>query len=806
MVSQTMSRTLFVSAIFLALVAQPAAGFALAAAKKLRQARKSSAPLPLPVRDQVTAHASVLAAFHAAAANPALLNSMKPAEAAALEKQLSLLSVALGDRGEVHTADPPYSEGSVANWASVSISEKAKELSYAAYGGGLTAPKNMGTDSDSPKHKSSKANDYAKNHGFDFQSIKMSSLTPFLIVCAILAVIGSITFEMVHYRWATADLSIELEYGNEEHTNQFSKMLAGVKPLITPFFTPQEENNLSVSNNNAWRYLIAIVCMALIELAFGLLFMLWMKEFWNALEKKQADLFMELMKQFLILGVCTILVGTYHNYLNMMMSIHWRQWLTEFLMQKWLAHKAFYHLQLTDVGGKSLDNPDQRLAEDVPRFIAGTMTLTVGFLKSVGGLITTLPVLIIMSPDYAFGIWYCPGWLVYLAMIYSVFGTVCSHLIGQKLINISFVEQKYNADFRYGIVQVRDHAESIALYGSEEVEASKMMEKFQWMVRTTWVHMKYSKRLGFFQSFYGTTSGTFPYLVLAPNYFKGQITLGDMFLLFAALGSVKGAFDWLIGAYASLCDYRATVDRLSNFLHAVDTPKQTFNMEMLEKPPAGSPPDSVCVAKDLCISLPGALGRKIWNNADFVVKPGQFVLLSAPEGSGKSCFFRAMAGIWPHASGSVFMDDTKLFLPQRPYIPQGTLKQAVAYPDLAENRTDEEVRAVLDVVRLDAVQNRALTDDANWEMSLSGGEQQRLAIAHAVLHRPKVLFLDEATSAMSEEGTLEMYSLLRREGTLPEGAAVISISHDLNLLEAVHDVHYRYDPDTSGWKLVEMKA
>merc|ERR1719324_1324826 len=204
----------------------------------------------------------------------------------------------------------------------------------------------------------------------------------------------------------------------------------------------------------------------------------------------------------------------------------------------------------------------------------------------MGQFITMLPLLLILSPDYAFGVIYCPGWLVYLSLIYSGLGTLAAHVIGGKLILINFALQKYEANFRYYIVQVRDHAESIALYGSEEVERLKIEERFSWLIRCWWMLMKYAKRLGFFTSFYYQSSGTFPYLVLAPNYFAGQISLGTMFMLFSALGMVKGGFDWLISSYTLLTDYRATVDRLSNFLAAVNSaPDKCSNIEALDSPP-----------------------------------------------------------------------------------------------------------------------------------------------------------------------------------------------------------------------------
>jgi putative ATP-binding cassette transporter len=468
------------------------------------------------------------------------------------------------------------------------------------------------------------------------------------------------------------------------------------------------------------------------------------------------------------------------------------------LLQKWLRAKAFYHLQLQETGGV-LDNPDQRIQEDVPAFVKISLQLGGGLMEALGKLVTMLPLLLILSPDYAFGVVYLPGWLAYLALLYSGLGTLAAHYIGNRLIIINFAMQKYEANFRYYIVQVRDHAESIALYNSEKVEQGKIADLFDGIVRVWWMLMRYTKRLGFFTSFYYNTSSTFPYLVLAPNYFKGQISLGTMFMLFTALGEVKGAFDWMIGSYTTLTDYRATVDRLSNFWHAVeDAPKACSKVERLDAAPEGMEGNTV-VAQSMNVQLPGKEERQLWDNASLIVKPGQFILLSAPEGSGKSCFLRALAGIWPHATGKVFAEETCLFLPQRPFVPQGTLKQAVAYPEMASAYSDEEVKRALEVVKLDAVCNHDMSEEANWAMSLSGGEQQRLAIAHAVLQQPKVLFLDEATSALSEEGTREIFELLRKPGTLPDGASVVTVSHEIQLLEPLHDVHFCYDANRSCW-------
>lgn len=630
--------------------------------------------------------------------------------------------------------------------------------------------------------------------GLDMSKYSMRTFEPVLKVALGLSIVGAIVFEMVHYRWAEADLSLELEFGEENKENHLMRLLAGIRPLITPYFCNPE-------SRSSWMYLGALIVLGIVHLGFTLLWMKCTKEFWDSLQdKKQAD-YIRLMKDWIMLTSAWAIVGTYNVYISMMMTVHWRKFMTAQLSKKWLQAKVFYHLQLGSASGSFLDNPDQRIQEDIASFIEHTLDLGNGLVITLGQFVTMLPVLLIVSPSYAFGVFYCPGWLVMLSVLYSGMGTLIAHKIGSHLILINFALQKYEANFRYQIVQVRDHAESIALYGAEDVEQMKIEEKFAWLIRTWWMLMKYTKRLGFFNTFYHRASSIFPYLVLSPNYFKGQITLGDMFVLFAALDYVKGAFDWLLSHYKTLTDYRATVDRLTNFCTAIDGGfKEGSMVEVLEIAPGESLlPAAALTAKDLCVKLPGQNGKKLWDKAGLNAKPGQFILLTAPEGSGKSCFFRALAGIWPHATGSVFIKGHALFLPQRSFVPQGTLKEAVSYPEKADKYTDEEVRKVLEVVKLDSLKDRDLSEHANWELSLSGGEQQKLAIAHAVLQRPEVLFLDEAASALSEEGTLEMYELLRRKGTLPDGAAVISISHNRKLLEPCHDVHYAYDPTTLSW-------
>jgi putative ATP-binding cassette transporter len=416
-------------------------------------------------------------------------------------------------------------------------------------------------------------------------------------------------------------------------------------------------------------------------------------------------------------------------------------------------------------------------------------------------LLIYLPLLVWLSPKYAFGVLYFPGWLAVIALVYSLGGSIISHVIGKRLILVGFAKQRFEADFRHSLVQVRDHSESVALYNSEVCEDGRLANRFVYCKRIWWEQMIYVKLLGFFQSFYSVTGFLFPIFVLAPNYFAGQITLGSMMQCLMAFNNVKSAFDWFINTYVPLMDYRATIDRLTIFLGKIESKLESSSMvKKLENPPSGTDSSVAVVARDLCVDLPPVFladeekepGRNIWKGANLTIHHGTFVLLTAPEGTGKSCFFRAIAGLWPHAKGETWFQGDALFLPQKSYIPQGPLKLAVTYPMVQDSHTDDEVKAALRAVGLEAVAARDLQQSANWSLCLSGGEQQRLALARVLLRKPSCLFLDEATSAIGQAGTLEMYKLLR-SGALPQQTCVVTISHKIDLLKPLHDKTYAYN-------------
>lgn len=724
----------------------------------------------------------LIMALEYAAAHPEELGTLlSPSDLAALDSSVQRASETVAPVASFHVPAATFviAEGGTAAASRSNVEASAAEaaIAEAALSGGGN------------KSSQSPGGLFAEWIGLDINSLHVHDLryTPWALAATTLVIF--LIFEVVHRRWANADLTVPLDYGRERHERELFRLFSGVWSLVQPYVCQRD-------NNRSWWYFGALLSLGLCELVLGLVLMIWSKNFWDTIENKKIDHFLPLMQTFILLVFTLILIRTYAGYIAMMLVINWRKFMTDWLIERWLQSKCFYQLQLANGGAP--DNPDQRIQEDVALFIESFLALASGFLESIGRIISMLPMLFVLSPDYAFGVIYCPGWLLYISIIYSGTGALFAHWVGGQLILLNFAKQKYEADFRYRIVQIRDNAESIALWGSEACEKARLESSFEWVVRVWWMIMLYTKRLGFFTSFYLQTSLTFPYLVLAPNYFKGQITLGTMFMLFNALGSVKGGFDWFLMSYPTVTSFRATMDRLQNFLQAIEKNTASSEIQCLPAPPPETPGAAV-VAKEVSVRLPGLKGRTIWQSASLLVQPGEFVLLSAPEGSGKSCFFRALAGIWPGATGQVFLPQGSLFVPQRSYIPHGTLKQAVAYPKSADSFGDDEVQLALQTVQLTAVEGRSLDDEANWALLLSGGEQQKLAIARALLHKPPVLLLDEATSAIGEEGTLEVYELLRRKGVLPEGAVVISVSHEVQLLRPVHDKHYEYSIDKAVW-------
>ena len=540
-----------------------------------------------------------------------------------------------------------------------------------------------------------------------------------------------------------------------------SFFLGKVWALARPYWKSEERGR-------AWGLLIAIIVLTLGLVYIDVLFNEWYRGFYNSLEQKNQEDFMDLLLYFSLLAVLFMAGAIYKLYLTQMLTMRWRAWLTQQYLAEWLDRQVYYRLQLDSHG---TDNPDQRIAEDLKLFTDGTLSLTLGLLQSVVTLVSFVVILWSVSGSMEiFGI-EVPGYMVWAALLYAIVGSVLTHYVGRKLIPLNFQQERYEADFRFHLVRLRENAEGVALYRGEGPEQAGLLSRFELIRLNWWSLMTFTKRLTGFTAGYTQIAVIFPYIVAAPRYFSGNMPLGGLMQITSAFGQVQSSLSWFVNSYGTLANWKASVDRLLTFQSALD--KTTAETERHDGVQTETSATGTLHGSEIELGVPG--GRVLFAGAGFDFAPGQRTLLTGPSGSGKSTLFRAIAGIWPYGKGRIQIpkDAKVLFLPQKPYIPIGTLRDAVSFPSASGAFSDDTVRAALTDCRLPDLAQR-LDESAHWQQLLSGGEQQRLAIARALLNRPDYLFLDEATSALDEESEAWLYQLLRER--LPS-AAIVSIAH-----------------------------
>ncbi len=530
--------------------------------------------------------------------------------------------------------------------------------------------------------------------------------------------------------------------------------------LVRPYWKSEER----------WRarFLLAvIVALSLGEVYLSVLLNKWNNDFYNALQEVNKKAFIDALIRFSYLAAIAITMGVYKTYLNQMLRINWRRWMTAQYLSDWLGRQKYYRLQL--LGGKT-DNPDQRIAEDIEQFIQLTLGLSLGLLSSVVTLFSFLTILWGLSGTLEFSFqgfnFAIPGYMVWVALIYSIIGTWITVKIGRPLVNLNFDQQRYEADFRFSLIRLRENSESIAFYKGEAQEQQNFMNRFGAVVGNFWQIMKRQKLLNFFTSGYNQIAIIFPILVASPRFFAKEIQLGGLTQTASAFGQVQGALSYIIDAYGSIAAWKAVIDRLNGFHHGLQQAETMHHAGRLQDAKAA------IEANNLSLHLPD--GRVLIENISLHIKPGDTLLISGPSGSGKSTLLRALAGLWPYVEGTLIMpaDATMLFLPQKPYLPLGTLKDALCYPN-APDATEEELRRILETCQLSPLADR-LEEVENWSHIFSLGEQQRIAFARVLLLKPDFIFMDEATSALDEASEAYFYNLLRK--TLPQ-SALISVGH-----------------------------
>ena len=519
--------------------------------------------------------------------------------------------------------------------------------------------------------------------------------------------------------------------------------------------------------------LATVVGLSLLGVWLQVQFNTWNREFYNTFESKDQAEFYRQLGTFTLLALVFIVNFVYQVYFQQMLTIEWRSWMTERFLADWMKDRAYYRLQLLD---KGTDNPDQRIADDLNIFVDLTLTLALGLLSSVVTLVSFVGILWSISGSATlFGI-EVPGYMVWVALLYAIAGTGLTHLIGRPLVAINFNMQRVEANFRFSLVRLRENAEGVALYRGEPGELSNFNARFGSVISVWWTKMLKQKQLGWFQSFYGQLGIIFPFVVSAPRFFSGAVPLGFIFQVASAFGQVLGALSWFITAYGSFANWKATVDRLTTFAEALEHARAEANRldgDRVEGEPA------VLALEQLELALPQ--GRPLLAGATLTFKQGESVLVTGPSGAGKSTLFRAIAGIWPYWKGKISLPKGAklLFLPQKAYLPIGTLKHAVAYPMDGREIGDDDARAALSAVGLEHLAGD-LAREENWAQLLSGGEQQRVAIARALLNKPDWLFMDEPTAALPDDDQAALYRLLKDK--IP-GTTIVSIGHRAGLAE-----------------------
>ena len=542
--------------------------------------------------------------------------------------------------------------------------------------------------------------------------------------------------------------------------------------LAKPYWSSEEKWS-------AWGLLLAVIALNLGNVYVSVRINEWNSAFYNALQALDRAGFFHQLGIFCILAAAYIAMAVYALYLNQMLQIRWRRWLTQRYLRAWLADRAYYQLQLGSATDSSHqpDNPDQRIAEDLNQFTRYVLNLSLGLLSSLVSLISFLIILWGLSgpadlPLGPLGSLHVPGYLVWAALIYAGAGTWFTIKIGRPLVSLNFAQQRFEADFRYSLVRLRENAESIAFYGGEPVELEVFEERFSSVVANFWQLMKRQKRLSWFTSGYAQVAIIFPVVVVAPRYFARQILLGGLMQVINAFSSVQSALSFIVTSYTDIAAWQAVTERLSGFDHRLEGINH-----------AGRTPHSLVTRRTgtgiavqgTDLDLPD--GRPLLHDVGFTLEQGDTLLITGPSGAGKSTLLRAMAGIWPFGRGEIRLGTGRLlFVPQRPYLPLGTLAGALLYPGKNENQSSvsrARLTAVLKAVGLGALAGELDTVE-NWSQRLSLGEQQRLAFARVLLTEPALLFLDEATSALDEPAEAHLYESLREAPWRP---TVVSVGH-----------------------------
>ena len=530
----------------------------------------------------------------------------------------------------------------------------------------------------------------------------------------------------------------------------------------------------------------------IIALTLGVVYMLvllnqWNNSFYSALQNYDAKKIFDELIHFSWLAAIYILLAVYSYYLQQTLILNWRRWLTTRFIDIWLQNKTYYNLQMF---GKDTDNPDQRISEDVRQFVEMTLSFGIGILKAFCTFASFVVILYNLSGSLSFTFmgktWTINGYMLWASLLYSVIGTYITHIVGRKLVKINFIQQKYEADFRFSMIRLRESAESVAFYRGEAQEGSVFKQRFKMLLDNFWKLVNKQKQLVFLNSCYSQIAIIFPFVVAMNRYLTKEVTLGGLMQVASAFGRVQDSLSYFVDMYSSIAQWQAVVMRLTYFgrhMHEVSQQAERFHVERFAAA-------DVVEVSNMQINLPD--GKPLLENISFTLHPGHNVLIKGVSGSGKSTLLRAISGIWPFVDGKIFLPerDKLMFIPQKPYLPLGTLRAALNYPG-NKPIDDTELIYLMDLCQIGYLKDK-LDLEADWSHVLSVGEQQRLAFVRAHIQQPQWLFLDEATSALDEDTEATMYSLLQERLTQ---TTVVSVGHR-STLNKYHELVLRLNKAT----------
>jgi putative ATP-binding cassette transporter len=580
-------------------------------------------------------------------------------------------------------------------------------------------------------------------------------------------------------------------FGLLVHLISFIPVLRQITRLADPYFVTNDQGNLQIGGFGARHVterrlasslIVALVVINQLQVAINIRLSFFNRDWFNAIQNKDSAAFWSLLfGVFCFWAAIAVVSGLVEYYTESVLKIRWRRWMTARYYGLWLDDGSLYRATLI---GQAADNPDQRIAEDVRNFLNSTYAFSISLLSTVSTLVSFSIILWTIPVDFTIPGTeiVVPGLPFWVALVFSLVGTWLTHFIGKPLVQLEFRRERYEADFRFALARLREYSEQVALLRGENAERRILGGRFGAIVSNFYAIVGRTVKLLTFTATYFQANAVIPYIIVAPYFFLGKITLGQMTQTAGAFGRVESALTFFIARYQSLASYKAVVERLTTFRSATDEARRLGTKPRHIKRTAHLGRD--LVLRDLVLCLPD--GREIARADQLTIEAGTTTLVSGPSGSGKSTLFRAISGIWPYGRGAIDCPaDAKLMLlPQRPYVPSGTLKTAVAYPSVSGAYDDEAVREVMELASLASLTCEIDSKD-NWPQRLSGGEQQRLAIARAILDKPDWLFLDEATSALDEQLEAEIYRILRE--TLPN-TTIVSIGHRSTLI-ALHRRH-----------------